>query len=274
MRQPFKDLAKAEREKQKLHYEALVRTESYGRLVEKAFTRWAKEVNLDLNQCGLATAREQFFAEPNLEASELANNLGIPYLFDPGKELPEIGGSMKSVRTIRRQDPKFFVEETPPAPGINLRPMDSKISPKKEFVPLKPFKKNGRHLLVEIDLHSPKERLISEIEFLIEIHKVVVKTLPPKHRTHVLSKHKHYPFNIYDIAKSGKDLIHITWELFPDINGINPNYDDNTKKHYEEVRRLYLKAEALIKEAEESIPKSLKPTLRISDNVEEDKTPA
>jgi hypothetical protein len=59
MRQPFKDLSKAEWEKQKLHYEALIGTESYRILIDKAFTKWAKDVNLDLNQCELTAARKR-----------------------------------------------------------------------------------------------------------------------------------------------------------------------------------------------------------------------
>jgi hypothetical protein len=276
MRQSFKDLAAAEREKQKLHYEALIRTESYRSLVDKAFTTWAKAGNLDFNQCEVATARERFFAEPNLEASLLANNLKIPYLFDPDKELPEVAVSMSAVRTIRRQDPKFLVEETPPAPGIKLRPIDSKISPpsKKEFVPLKPFKKNGRYLLTEIDLHATKEKILAEIEFLIKIHKTTVETSTPQQKIYVSSKHKHSPFKIYDMAKTDKNLIQITWELFPEVNGINPNYDEDSKKHYEEIRRLHSKAKNLIEKAEESIPKSLKPRLRRQGNAEKDKSPA
>lgn len=260
MKQPFKDLARAEWEKQKLHYEALIRTKSYRRLVEEAFTKWAKEVNLDLNQCDLSTARGRFFAEPNYQSSMLANKLKIPYLFDPDMEIPKVAVLTKTVRSIRRQDTKFHVEEAPPDPSIQLRPIGSKISPtsKKEFVPLEPFKKDGRYLLAEIDLLAAKGKIVAEIEFLINVHKLTVKTSPPKQKVHVSSKHKQSPFRIYNMVKSGKSIIEITWELFPEVNEMNPNYDEKTKRYYEEVRRLYNKAEKLIKKAEESIPKSLK----------------
>jgi hypothetical protein len=274
MRQSFKNLAKEDWEKKKLYYEALIRTEPYRRLVDKAFTTWAKAGNLDFNQCEVATVRERFFAEPNLEASLLANELNIPYLFDPDKELPEIAVSMTAVRTIRRQDLEFLVEETPPDPGINLRPLGSKPSPKKEFVPLKPHKRDGRYLLTAIDLHAPKERILAEIEEKIRINKFTVKTEAQKRGIGISSKSNLPPFTIYDMHKNGKDLLAITWKLFPQVNELNPNYDDDTKRYYEEVRRSDEKAKKLIKEAEESIPKSLKSRLRRQGNVEKDKSPA
>jgi hypothetical protein len=275
MRQSFKDLAEAEREKQKLHYEALIRTESYRSLVDKAFTTWAKAGNLDFNQCEVATARERFFAKPNLEASLLANNLKIPYLFDPDKELPEVAVSMSAVRTIRRQDPKFLVEETPPAPGIKLRPIDSKISPpsKKEFVPLKPFKNNGRYLLIAIDLYAPNERILAEIEEKIRTNKFTVETEIPKRRITTDLRNQHSPFTVFNMVKSGKRLSQVTRELFPHLRD-KKNLIDEGRSNYMVIFRLHKKAKKLIKEAEESIPKSLKPRLRRQGNVEKDKSPA
>jgi len=203
----------------------------------------------------------------------LAHDLKIPYLFDPDKELPDVAGSMTAVRTVRRQAVKFVVKEIPLDPGPKLRPFGSKISPplKKEFVPLEPFKKNGRHLLIDIDLHAPKERILAEIEFLIKIHKVTIKTETPK-RGITISRNQCSPFKVYKMVKSGKSRLQVTWEIFPQTSGNDPNYDDETKRVYEKVRRAYSKAENLIKEAEHSIPKSLKSRLRIQGNAGKDKS--
>jgi len=279
MRQSFKDLAKEDWQKKKLHYEALIRTDSYRRLVDKtitkwakaknkAFKEWAKAENIDLNRCKLATARERFFAEPNLEASLLANELDIDYLFDPDKELPEVAGLMKAVRSIRRQAAKFYIEETPPDPGPKLRPFGSKISPplKKESVPLEPFKKDGRYLLVEIDLKAPKKRIFTEIEFLIEIHRATIETEIPK-RGLTDDQDDLSPFKIYDMNKSGKKLSHITRELNPNLKNTK-NLTDDARSDYSKIYRLNKMAKKLIEEAESKIPKTLKLRLLRNSNVE------
>lgn len=275
MRQSFRDLSKADWEKKKLHYEALIQTDSYRRLVDEAFTKWAKEGNLDFNQCKMTTARERFFAEPNLQASLLANNVNIPYLFDPDKELPEVAVSMAAVRTIRRQASDFLVEESPPNPHIKLRPIGSKTppSPKKEFVPLKPHKKDGRHLLIAIDLHAPKERILAEIEEKVKIHKLTIQNETPKRGIAHLSENNLSPFKIYNMAKSRKKLCQITRELFPHLKD-KKNVIDEAMSYYMVIWRLNEKAKKLIQEAEESIPKFLKTRLRRSGNLKEDPGPA
>jgi hypothetical protein len=51
------------------------------------------------------------------------------------------------------------------------------------------------------------------------------------------------------MKNSGKSLLEITLELFPDLEGADPNYNPAAKRRYEEVRRAYQKAQKLLKQS-------------------------
>ena len=109
-----------------------------------------------------------------------------------------------------------------------------------------PFLKNKRFINVSIDLYKPKKQIMTEINQLTDFMLEYAKEELPKKKVRGVAVDS-LPFVVYDMHhREGKSLLQITYKLFPDVHGEDPNIDPAAKRCYAKVTRAYQKAKKLI----------------------------
>lgn len=102
---------------------------------------------------------------------------------------------------------------------------------------------DGR-LSMEVDMARPKGEILEYfIHILDKYHKKRHNRGEgaPEYET-IQNK-----FRAYDLVeKHNGNVLHATWEMYPETNGLQPSYDPDTDRKYKRIRRWYLEVQVKI----------------------------
>jgi hypothetical protein len=100
-----------------------------------------------------------------------------------------------------------------------------------------------RYLLVEIDLHNPKQQIRHLLRRLIDHYWKRIN--PPKSTRARGPSYDDFCLIVDEMRMAGQNFAEITRELFPETRGKNLNNDPSSKSLYERVKRAFKKAKKL-----------------------------
>lgn len=102
--------------------------------------------------------------------------------------------------------------------------------------------KNGQYLTFKVDLTGKTKHIMRAVEHLVIFYGKFVQKEKTRNREPMIS-----PWLVYDLKhKKGKNLLQVTKDLFDFGPGENPAYNERLKARYEQVKRLYKKAEVVV----------------------------
>jgi hypothetical protein len=193
-----------------------------------------KYPGIDLDDCDLLMEpdeRESFVAGGSGEAFDLAGKWNLLHPWDPEGDDPPWPANKRIGRVIARQKQPVDLEQI----------RNHRI----EFTTH--FPSPNRFILLEIDLHHTKEEIRAWFGHILDHYWKFAG--PPESLKVRGAKIDELSFLVYELKKSGKSLLEITHELFPGLEGADPNYNPTAKRRYEQVRRAYQKAQKLLKQS-------------------------
>lgn len=234
---PRKTKAQHERDRTKwLRYrQNLIKTSSvYREDFNKAYKGYLIQnyPGIDLEDCDLwmhPDEKENFVTGWSEEAYQLAEKWNLLHPWDPEGDEPPWPSNKPIGKIIARLKKQIDLEQIRNH-HINLPPYSP--SP-------------NRFLLLEIDLHHTKKDIRTWFDHVLDHYWGFAG--PPQELKLRGPEIEELPFKVYEMKESGKSLLEITYELFPELEGANPNYNPVAKQRYEEVRRAYQKAVRLSK---------------------------
>ena len=183
-------------QKQKDYLEAVIRTPSYRAAIKEVLAIWQGE-------------REEFF-QNSYEATMLAHRFGLSYLIDPEQPRPELAVYNEYVEKTWQQHCPYRVESL--ILSSNLRPMsedEDEPTPKmtNKGLQLEEIARDGRYLLVQIDLDGSDDKIMAEIKGVLKRARIF-RTRQKNTRSASNKNLTHY--DVWDEHKKGKSLFYIT----------------------------------------------------------------
>ncbi len=232
-------------------WEALRRNENYKKDRANAFAAYMKRIIAEGKRPGDDLDAEILF-HFSPEGIELARKYNLQLPFNPNDELFKPLNYSKNSETL--QFFKVFLDDIAvtviPQIAVSGSLGDADTPRSRDD---SPYLRNGRYLVLAIDLHKPKKQIMAEIDYHVEGFATIKKVRGPAIEFYLdTPTGKVTIYEIWDMChKGGKSPWKIAQKLFPEVKGTS--YQPYTKNYRKETRTIWKNINEAIKRADNKI---------------------